>query len=604
MNSQVYFNVIIDMIVFGISALLSLSFPIVLRFKGKTAPLMFTISTFLVMLVLGLVSPYFFRMEHLTWQYVYLEYMSACFIGLNWFIFSLYTLERHKRWLMPFFILPAVSYLVISFVCTSCQRFVPQPIKPGALSINMFDLFYTPYYYINRIPIWMHYSILAVSFVAGAAFLGHRFFRQRGFFKTFLLILTATVPFVVNVLPIIFANYLHHVFYTSLQIRSWLILAPYLGYLLALIALTVLAFKYSVVDVIPIALRKLVDNMNAMMVLVDIDNKILDFNQSLVREFCADRPLRRKEHLIELIDQLEGNNDRTPGNDRVFAALRSPSVAAFNGELGQICPQTRFYSVTIQPILFAHEELLGRIITFNDITEYRNLLEEVNEKNEELKQYASTVEELTIVKERNRFAHDVHDTLGHTMTLLIALLEVAKVNTKKNPDMIEEKLDKAIEAARAGLTEIRRSIAGLVPENLETHSLTRALRNIINDFQSSGLTVDFNIDGKEIPCSQAIRDAIFRVCQEALTNSLRHGLAKHVSILLRYDANDIKLFIFDDGRGCTKIVKGMGLSGMEKRVHALHGTLVYGSDGENGFNIRVELPLNLPRSGKAVEAYD
>jgi signal transduction histidine kinase len=85
---------------------------------------------------------------------------------------------------------------------------------------------------------------------------------------------------------------------------------------------------------------------------------------------------------------------------------------------------------------------------------------------------------------------------------------------------------------------------------------------------------------------------IFRVCQEALTNSLRHGKAKNVNIILRSSGNKLSLFIFDDGCGCSQIKKGFGLSGMEQRVKDLGGTLVFGSDGESGFNIRMEIPLS------------
>jgi signal transduction histidine kinase len=86
-------------------------------------------------------------------------------------------------------------------------------------------------------------------------------------------------------------------------------------------------------------------------------------------------------------------------------------------------------------------------------------------------------------------------------------------------------------------------------------------------------------------------DALYRLCQEAITNSTRHGKAKNTNIILKFSEDKIRLFIFDDGCGCQNIKKGFGLSGMEQRIHNIHGSIVYGSDGESGFNIRVELPL-------------
>ena len=89
-----------------------------------------------------------------------------------------------------------------------------------------------------------------------------------------------------------------------------------------------------------------------------------------------------------------------------------------------LSPDKKSFRVSIQPLFGKKQEFLGRIIHFNDVTEYKELLDEVREKNAELTAmnqqlsgYAATVEELSIAKERNCFAKDVHDTLGHSMTL-------------------------------------------------------------------------------------------------------------------------------------------------------------------------------------------
>jgi signal transduction histidine kinase len=243
---------------------------------------------------------------------------------------------------------------------------------------------------------------------------------------------------------------------------------------------------------------------------------------------------------------------------------------------------------------------LGRIVTFNNITEYKNLLKELDVKNNklidmnnELKEYSDTVEELTITKERNRFARDVHDTLGHSMTLLISLLEVSNITSKTDPIKTNESITQAIKVAKEGLKELRRSISGLSAEKLTESGIKDALEALIEKFKTSGIQIDFFSENMNVFLEVAYSDAIYRVCQESITNSIRHGKAKHINVILKINEGKIKLFIFDDGIGSKNFKKGYGLTGMEQRIKAINGSLTYGSDGESGFNVHVEIPLKV-----------
>lgn len=242
------------------------------------------------------------------------------------------------------------------------------------------------------------------------------------------------------------------------------------------------------------------------------------------------------------------------------------------------------------------KRIQGRIITFSDVTGYRKLLAEVNEKNielsavnEQLQEHLTLVEELTIAKERNRIARDTHDTLGHTLTLLIALLEVSSILCEQNPAETKMKLLEAIMVAKQGIKELRNSIH----QKMEINNLYDSLQKLFANFEPSGMKVDFSVEGITNYLKPKHEDLIFRICQEALTNALRHGNAKRTAIILCFDNQAIKLYIFNDGHGCQKITKGMGLTGMEQRVKECNGNIEYGSNGEIGFNINVEIPLAL-----------
>lgn len=210
--------------------------------------------------------------------------------------------------------------------------------------------------------------------------------------------------------------------------------------------------------------------------------------------------------------------------------------------------------------------------------------------NEELKHYAAVIKDLAVSRERIRFAQDTHDTLGQTLTLLISLLETAVIRAEGDA-MVREILAKALAIAREGLDDLRRSISGLKSHKLRINNLVTALNELAETFNSIGIAVKlFVVDGAKYAENEACTEAVYRICQEALTNSMRHGRAKNASIVLRFDENTIHLQIADDGAGCKNVVKGCGISGMEQRVRSLNGNIHLINNTGKGFGITVEIP--------------
>jgi signal transduction histidine kinase/tetratricopeptide (TPR) repeat protein/tRNA A-37 threonylcarbamoyl transferase component Bud32 len=254
-------------------------------------------------------------------------------------------------------------------------------------------------------------------------------------------------------------------------------------------------------------------------------------------------------------------------------------------------------------ISIENARLYNRLTALNQNLEIRvqkrtiqleNLNQELTDKNEQLKQHAATIEELAVVKERNRMASEVHDTLGHTMTSIKSLLDLSLVELN-NGSFNEAKtvINDARKFTKEGMGELRRSILGLSSSGLESNSIIDAIKSLIIKFESLGIHIDFSVDEPETYRDKNINfsAAIYRLCQEALTNSVRHGKAKNISIIVRTINETVRISIIDDGCGCKNIHKGFGLSGMEQRVKNLNGKILLVSDGEKGFNIHVEIPV-------------
>ncbi|GAE90825.1 sensor histidine kinase [Acetivibrio straminisolvens] len=144
-------------------------------------------------------------------------------------------------------------------------------------------------------------------------------------------------------------------------------------------------------------------------------------------------------------------------------------------------------------------------------------------------------------------ARDVHDTLGQTLSILITLLQVSILTCKKNAKETENNLKNALKITREGLNEVRRSISGLSPKKLEEMDFFDALERLAADFEYSGLDVELSVNKIQQNIGESHKEVIYRICQEALANSLKHGKATKANIIIKFTDSYISLFIFDDG---------------------------------------------------------
>ena len=118
------------------------------------------------------------------------------------------------------------------------------------------------------------------------------------------------------------------------------------------------------------------------------------------------------------------------------------------------------------------------------------------------------------------------------------------------------------------------------------------LKKIADDICFAGHDLTLTIQGESSELPHQISEAVIRLCQEAVTNAIRHGKAEKINIILRFSVNQLEIYILDNGIGCSDIKKGFGLLGMEERIVSdLKGVLNFGSL-EGGFTIRAVIPLN------------
>lgn len=220
------------------------------------------------------------------------------------------------------------------------------------------------------------------------------------------------------------------------------------------------------------------------------------------------------------------------------------------------------------------------------------LAAELGEANQQLRQYASQVEELATTKERNRLAREIHDSLGHYLTVVNVQIEAARMLLRSNPDKAEENLNKAQTLAREGLAEIRRSVAALRSAPNESKPLADLLQGLVEETRRAGIVADFTVHGQPRPLEPQTEHALYRAAQEGLTNVRKHANASRVKLCLAFDkASKVALQVEDNGVGTDKPDGGFGLLGMRERVQLLGGKITTFTEKGKGFRLEVELPV-------------
>ena len=198
-----------------------------------------------------------------------------------------------------------------------------------------------------------------------------------------------------------------------------------------------------------------------------------------------------------------------------------------------------------------------------------------------------------IVEERQRLAGEIHDTLAQGLVGIITQLQAAE-QTHGRPEESSRHLQLARTLARSSLTEARRSVRALRPEQLEQSTLAEALGGLVDEWsKQSGIPAELDVISRAMPAGADIEAAVFRITQEALTNVAKHAGATKVRVTLTYLEDSLLLDVVDNGVGIsgTSPQDGYGLVGMQRRADRVGGRLTIESCPGSGATINLCVPL-------------
>jgi signal transduction histidine kinase len=228
--------------------------------------------------------------------------------------------------------------------------------------------------------------------------------------------------------------------------------------------------------------------------------------------------------------------------------------------------------------------------------------------NEQLQQYATTLEELSISRERNRLARELHDTLAHSLSALTVQLEAVSALWSSNPERARRLLDQAGQTARTGLAEARRALQALRASPLQDLGLILAVRELAETAaRHSGAALElFLPDRLDRRLSQNVEQGVYRIAQETLENVVRHAGARTIRIRLEQAGDQITLAVEDDGQGIdleamqtpgADAGDRLGILGMQERAALIGGQFEISSQAGRGTSVRLIAPVERQEDG-------
>ncbi|MEV7658756.1 sensor histidine kinase [Streptomyces anulatus] len=291
-----------------------------------------------------------------------------------------------------------------------------------------------------------------------------------------------------------------------------------------------------------------------------------------------------------------------------LALVCSLSAAALSqlrweAEPGGSWPQVVFVTI-IMTVPFVLAWVLG-----DSLRTRRAYFDQLEERAARLEREREAQSKVAVAAERARIARELHDVVAHNVSVMVVQADGAAYVMDAAPDQAKQALETISSTGRQALAEMRRLLGvlrtGDAPESGEyvPQPDVEQIEDLVAQVRQTGLAVDFKVEGTPRPLPSGVELTAYRVVQEALTNTRKHGGPDAgASVRLVYFDDGLGLLIEDDGRGAAHELyedggadgAGHGMIGMRERVGMVGGTLDAGPRPGGGFRISALLPLKPP----------
>ncbi|MEU7468977.1 sensor histidine kinase [Streptomyces sp. NPDC044984] len=283
------------------------------------------------------------------------------------------------------------------------------------------------------------------------------------------------------------------------------------------------------------------------------------------------------------------------------AGLCAAPLAQLRWPTEDVGVATNIAVMVLQAVPFALAWVLG-----DSIRTRRAYFAQLEERAARLEKEREAQAKVAVAAERARIARELHDVVAHNVSVMVVQADGAAYVLDAAPDQAKKALETISSTGRQALAEMRRLLGVLrTGEHQEAGEYVpqpdvQQIEDLVEQCRGSGLPVDFKVEGTPRPLPSGVELTAYRIVQEALTNTRKHGGPNAgASVRLVYFDDGLGLLVEDDGKGAPHELyeeggfdgQGHGLIGMRERVGMVGGTLDAGPRPGGGFRISVLLPL-------------
>jgi signal transduction histidine kinase len=227
----------------------------------------------------------------------------------------------------------------------------------------------------------------------------------------------------------------------------------------------------------------------------------------------------------------------------------------------------------------------------------RRYLRELRERAVAAEREREQLARIAVQAERASIARELHDIVAHSVSVMLVGVRGARDVLRTTPDAAEDTLARVERSGEQSLAELRRILALLREPEQSAESRPQPslaeLNDLVASYREAGLPVRLEVVGKPTPLPSGVELSVYRLVQEALTNTLKHSNPRNVAVTLVFSDSRLELEVVDDGTPTTPsaATTGQGLIGMRERVTLLGGELQTGEREGGGFRVAAQLPI-------------
>jgi signal transduction histidine kinase len=290
--------------------------------------------------------------------------------------------------------------------------------------------------------------------------------------------------------------------------------------------------------------------------------------------------------------------------------MRVGVLAAAVVEVGTVMAAIRWPAthLWVETFLLLSGPVVASLLLGVCVRNWRNSLGALTERAERLARERDQQARIATAAERARIAREMHDVVAHSLSVMVTLSEGAALKQAAEPERASTAMRQVSAMGRQALDEMRRLLGVLrtedAPESRQPQPGMAQIDGLIDQVRATGLAAELTVTGTPVAMPPGAELTVYRIVQEALTNTLKHAAdPARISVAIAYRPDSVAVDIHDDGTRChvqpAAEMAGHGLTGMRERAAVYGGVVSAGPDPTGGWHVHAHLPL---KTSKAVSA--